>query len=161
MEFRAIIDDGQLEEAASVIRDSFATVAADLSLTRENCPTHPSFTSTEELVEMKEKGVGLFGLYLEDRMAGFVALERADGKVFYLEKLAVLPEERHRGYGQDLVGFACLRAVALGANRISAAIINAQGILKSWYKDLGFIEKETRSFPHLPFTVCFMEKELP
>jgi len=160
MEFRAITDDGQLEEAAGVIRDSFATVAGELNLTRENCPTHPSFTGRKELTEMKKKGVGLFGLYLEDRLAGFVALEKVDEKLYYLEKLAVLPEERHKGYGENLLGFACLRAAALGARVVSAGIINEQEILKSWYESLGFTEKETRSYPILPFTVCFMEMEL-
>jgi len=45
--------------------------------------------------------------------------------------------------------------------RASFGIVNEQEVLKSWYKGLGFTEKETRSYPHLPFTVCFMEKELP
>lgn len=161
MELKEIAEDGRLHEPARVIRDSFATVAADLSLNRENCPTHPSFTSSDELTQIREKGVKLFGLYLEGGLAGFVALEKADEKLCYLERLAVLPEERHKGHGGKLVGFACLRAEALGARRISAGIINEQEILKSWYKGLGFIEKEIRSYPHLPFKVCFMEKELP
>jgi N-acetylglutamate synthase-like GNAT family acetyltransferase len=161
MEIKEITDDGRLDEAVRMIRESFATVAGDMGLNRENCPSHPSFTVPDELVEMKKKGVGLFGMYLEDRLSGFVALEKAGRELCYLEKLAVLPEERHKGYGENLVGFACLRAVALGASRISAGIINEQEILKSWYERLGFAEKETRSYPHLPFTVCFMEKELP
>jgi diamine N-acetyltransferase len=160
MEIKEIGEDSRLDQAAGVIRDSFATVARDLNLDRENCPAHPSFTGSDELRRMKENGVGLFGLYLEGGLAGFVALERADEDTCYLEKLAVLPEERHKGYGRSLVDFACSRAAGLGARRISAGIINEQEVLKSWYKTLGFTEKEIRSYSHLPFRVCFMEKEL-
>jgi diamine N-acetyltransferase len=161
MEIKTITEDSGLEEAAKVIRASFATVARDLNFNRENCPTHPSFTSSDELKEMKEKGVQLFGLYLEETVAGFVALEKADEQLCYIEKLAVLPEYRHKGYGGRMVGFACSRAGALGARRISAGIIDEQEVLKSWYGGLGFTERDIRSYPHLPFTVCFMEKELP
>ena len=30
-------------------------------------------------------------------------------------------------------------------------------VLKDWYGKLGFVEISTMKFPHLPFTVCFME----
>ena len=33
-------------------------------------------------------------------------------------------------------------------------------LLKNWYMSYGFRETGTKAFPHLPFTVCFMEKEI-
>jgi hypothetical protein len=35
-------------------------------------------------------------------------------------------------------------------------IIAAHEILKAWYERLGFVEKETRTFAHLPFDVKYM-----
>lgn len=50
---------------------------------------------------MKENGIEMYGLYEEDRFVGFVALEKANEEVYWLEKLAVLPEFRHKGYGLE------------------------------------------------------------
>jgi hypothetical protein len=33
-------------------------------------------------------------------------------------------------------------------------------VLKQWYQRQGFIVTEIKRFPHLPFTVCLMEKTL-
>jgi ribosomal protein S18 acetylase RimI-like enzyme len=160
MEIMPITEDNMLEEAARVVSSSFSTVATEQGLTRENCPTHPSFTDRDELKKIKDRGVELFGLYLDGELVGFVALERALDGSCYLEKLAVIPEYRHRGYGGQLVSYACSRAASLGAGSISAGIISEQEVLKSWYLGLGFEEKGTREYAHLPFSVCFMEKEL-
>jgi GNAT superfamily N-acetyltransferase len=160
MEINPITGDDALEEAARVISASFATVAREQGLTRDNCPTHPSFTTSDELKKMRGRGIELYGLHLDGGLAGFVALEPADEASCYLEKLAVLPEHRHRGYGRQLVDFACSRASDLGAKSISAGIIDRQEVLKNWYLSLGFSITEVRSYPHLPFKVCFMEKEL-
>lgn len=160
MEIKPIAGDDVLEEAAGVVSASFATVATEQGLTRDNCPTHPSFTTSDELKKMIDRGIKLFGLYLDGELAGFAALERAIDGSCYLEKLAVLPEHRHLGYGRQLVGFACRIASEQGAPSISAAIINEQEVLKSWYLTLSFEEKEIRSYAHLPFVVCFMDKGL-
>ena len=99
------ITDNELSRSARVIRDSFRTVAAEFGLTRENSPTHPSFTTVRQLRKLKDKGLMFFGLFLDDRQVGFVAIEKADNKLYYMEKLAVLPGYRHKGCGTGLVRF--------------------------------------------------------
>ncbi|MDO9515698.1 MAG: hypothetical protein Q7J01_06320 [Syntrophales bacterium] len=39
-------------------------------------------------------------------------------------------------------------------------IIAEQAGLKEWYERVGFIEGETKGFPHLPFRVTFMLYEI-
>jgi hypothetical protein len=51
-------------------------------------------------------------------------------------------------------------AAKQGADALSLAMINEHTILKKWYESLGFKEIETKKFPHLTFTVCFMRMEL-
>jgi len=41
-------------------------------------------------------------------------------------------------------------------NVVSIGIIAAHEVLKTWYAGLGFIEKDTLRFAHLPFDVTFM-----
>ena len=157
---REIRENEALINSARVIRDSFRTVAVEFRLTKENCPTHPSFLTVRQLKKLKEKGVRFYGLYDGERQAGFVAIEKADDDLYYMEKLAVLPEYRHRSYGSRLVEFVLDHTNKQGGKKLSIGTIDEHTVLKDWYKKLGFKEISVEKFPHLPFTVCFMEREL-
>jgi diamine N-acetyltransferase len=158
---KEIVAQNEIENSARIIRDSFQTVAVQFGLTRKNCPAHPSFITENQLFTMKSKGPIFFGLFVDGTQTGFVAVEKGDGDgdVFYLEKLAVLPDQRHRGYGRRLLEQACDFIRAEGGKKVSIGIIDEHMILKNWYRGLGFREVGTQQFPHLPFTVCFMAKE--
>jgi len=152
-------DDHTLADSVAVVRYSFRTVAAEFGLTRENCPTHPSFVTFEQLNDLRLKGVRLFGLYADSRQVGFVAIEKASDDLYYMEKLAVPPEHRRYGYGTQLVRFVLDYVGNNGGNKLSIGIIDEHKVLKDWYRKLGFQEISTKKFTHLPFTVCFMEIE--
>lgn len=155
---REISNAASIAESALVIRNSFRTVARDFNLTKENCPTHSSFTTAAALHVSKGK-MEFFGGFLGGEQIGFVALEKAGEKLYYMERLA-MPRYRHRGYGTSLVEFIANRVWAAGGGKISIGIIDESLVLKNWYKRLGFNETSTRKFGHLPFTVCFMEKDI-
>lgn len=155
-----LLSDEELKSSVNVIRKAFATVAHDLCLNKTNCPTHPSFITLDKLKELKQKGVQFFGLFTSQQQVGFVAMEKANNDLYYLEKLAVIPAYRHRDYGSMLVHHIEKQAKHLKAKSISIAIIDQHTILKNWYKKLGFRETGKKDFPHLPFTVCFMEKKI-
>jgi ribosomal protein S18 acetylase RimI-like enzyme len=104
-EIREISGEEDLAESIRIIRDSFITVARDFNLTEENCPSNPAFISMKKLKELQSKGVKFFGLFTNDRQSGFVAIEKASESLFYMEKLAVLPEFRHAGSGKKLMDF--------------------------------------------------------
>ena len=74
----------------------------------------------------------------------------------YLERLAVLPHHRGKGYGTRLARYAMDQAKAMGASSVGIGIIAADTGLKDFYKALGFVAGETKTFPHLPFEVAFM-----
>ena len=157
-DIREIVGDGELKDSARIVRNSFRTIALEFGLTRENCPTHPSFITVRQLRRLKEKGLIFFGLFLHEVQVGLVAVEKAEESLYYMEKLAVLPAYRHKGYGKALVKHALDYAQRAGADKVSIGIINEQDILKDWYRGIGFIQTGTSTFAHLPFTVCFMEK---
>ena len=102
---KEITDVQDMKNSAQIIIDSFKTVAEEFNLTKKNCPTHPSFISFRKLKDSKEKGIKLFGLFENNKQVGFVAIEKASDDLYYLEKLAVLPEHRHKGYGRMLINF--------------------------------------------------------
>jgi N-acetylglutamate synthase-like GNAT family acetyltransferase len=103
-----------------------------------------------------ERGVTYFAIENKNRVVGCVALEQANPEVCYLERLAVLPDQRRRGFGKALVNHVLSEAKRLGVNYVSIGIIAEQTELKDWYKGLGFVEGESKEFPHLPFRVTFM-----
>ncbi len=142
------------------IRRSFRDVAERFSLTQENCPRHPSNCSEEWIQQEIDRGVTYFIIENDNFVAGCVALEQANSEVCYLERLGVLPDQRHHGFGKALVFHVLSNAKLLGAHRVNIGIIAEHTELKDWYKRLGFVEVETKEFPHLPFRVNFMACEV-
>jgi N-acetylglutamate synthase-like GNAT family acetyltransferase len=144
------------EVLAETIRRSFWDVAERFGLTPENAPSHPSNCTVDWIRKDMEGGVTYFAIENKNHVVGCVALERANTEVCYLERLAVLPDHRRRGLGKALVNHALSEAKHLGVNNVSIGIIAEQTELKDWYKGLGFVEGESKEFPHLPFRVTFM-----
>ena len=152
-----------LEDSAllcRLIRDSFRDVAERFSLTLQNCPKHPS-NYTEEWVQKDfARGVTYLILSQNNVPVGCVALEKANDDLCFLERLAVLPEKRRKGFGRTLVDHVFSKARVMGAKEISIGIIAAQTELNRWYQKIGFVEGETKEFPHLPFQVTLMTIKL-
>jgi N-acetylglutamate synthase-like GNAT family acetyltransferase len=143
-----------------MIRTAFQDVAVRLGLTERNCPRHPSNCRTSWIVSALEKGGLYFVLEAEGLSCGCVALEQATADICYLERLAVLPAQRRRGYGRALVVHALAKAKELGVERVDIGIIAAHAELRDWYRKLGFVDQKTADFPHLPFQVLFMSRSV-
>ncbi|MHB9027035.1 MAG: GNAT family N-acetyltransferase [Armatimonadota bacterium] len=148
----------EIPSAAEVIRQSFRTVADEFGLTPENSPTHPAFLTDEQLRTHVDHGLQLFGLYAGSVLAGVVGLKRLTAGDFAVEKLAVLPTYRHRRFGAKLMIFAWEQIKQQDGEKACIGIIDDNTVLKQWYQRQGFIATEIKRFPHLPFTVCLMEK---
>jgi len=145
---------------AETIRGSFRDVAERFGLTEQNCPRHPSNCRADWVEKDMDRGVTYYVLESEGRVAGSVGLEWVRPGLCNLERLAVLPGERKRGFGRALVNHAFSEAGKLGCNTIRIGVIADQAELKDWYRGFGFVETETRDFAHLPFRVTFMNCEL-
>lgn len=152
--------NGNLDKVINVIREAYQTVADEFGITRENGATNPAFIELKHLIEMDNKGIEMYGAFIKNKCMGFVGIENAGNGIFYLEKLAVIPEYRHKGYGKKLMDFVFGRVKSLGGERISIGIIEEHKVLKKWYIAYGFKEAEIKKIPHLPFTVCLMAKNV-
>jgi N-acetylglutamate synthase-like GNAT family acetyltransferase len=149
-----------IEVIVETIRRSFRDVALRFNLTQENAPRHPSNYTKEWIQKDMERGVTYFVIENENIVAGCVALELANPDVCYLERLAVLPNQRRCGFGKALVNRVLSEAKSLGAKHVNIGIIADQSELKNWYKGIGFVEGETKEFSHLPFQVTFMSYDM-
>jgi ribosomal protein S18 acetylase RimI-like enzyme len=153
-------DSDDITVLSSLIRYSFRTVAERFNLTSENCPKHPSNCTEEWIQNDVFRGVVYYILECNGIPAGCAALEKAPPDLSYLERLAVLPEVRKRGFGKTLVNHVFDQAKDSGARQMSIGIVSDDIELKGWYRNIGFVEGETKEFTHLPFMVTFMTYEL-
>ncbi|MDO7789078.1 GNAT family N-acetyltransferase [Desulforamulus aquiferis] len=142
-----------------IIRKSFATEAENFGLNEKNAPTNGAFINETTLFNIF-KDAKTFGVYLGTVPIGFFALKHAKLGTYYLEKLCILPNYRHNGYGKDILNYCEQYVLKNRGVRISIGIINENSILKEWYINNGYYEIETKKIGHLPFTVCLMNKEL-
>ena len=155
-----ITSKNQLNICLDIIHESFQTVADEMNLTKENCPSHTAFIPLEKLLASFENGNPMFLYQHQDKFIGYFSLSICNDSV-ELNNLAVLPEYRHLGIGKELVDYASdYSKDVLNANKIGIGIVEENTILKEWYKQIGFIHTGTKKFEHLPFTVGFMELQL-
>ncbi len=154
--------DRDIMRCTRVIQRSFKTVADEFALTKHNAPTNPAFITFKKLKQSINEGMKLFGLVKEKQLIGCIAVERSqkDERIFFIERLAVLPEARHQGYGTKLLDFAFAYLKSRHAKTVSIGIIAENNILKKWYITYGFIVIAVKKLNHLPFTVCFLEKAI-
>ncbi|MGB4657689.1 MAG: GNAT family N-acetyltransferase [Mobilitalea sp.] len=151
------VEDNDLEECVEVIHQGFATVAKDFGLTIENCPTNGAFIPVDRLIAERENGQLMYKMIDKGRIIGYMQLEKSKEDKYFLQKLVVLPEYRHLGYGRKLLDYSQDVVQKAGGNYISIGIIEENTILKDWYLAYGFHTTGIRKFEHLPFTVGFME----
>ena len=143
-----------------IIRNSYHTVADKFGFNNDNCPKHPSNCTDKWVKSDMERGITYFLLESCGKGIGCVALEKANQDLWYLERLAVIPESRNKGFGKSLVEYVFHEAQLHRCKRISIGIIAKQNELKNWYSKFGFKEGLTKSFDHLPFEVTFMECDI-
>jgi N-acetylglutamate synthase-like GNAT family acetyltransferase len=144
----------------TLVRTAFRDVAERFHLTLENCPKHPSNCVPEWFETALAKGVRSYILDDHETPCGCVALEQVKPDVCYLERLAVLPQCRKKGFGEVLVAHVFAEARKMGIGRMEIGIIAEQTELRAWYERLGFVVTREAEFPHLPFRVAFMAREI-
>lgn len=149
----------QLPECLKVIHNSFATVAEEFGLTKENCPKHTSFIPLYFLESQMDWGWDMYGLFDGEKIIGYMSVSKEDDGVFELHNLAVLPEYRHHGFGDMLIEHAKSTVKVFEGSKIKIGIIDESKILKNWYISKGFKYIGNKKFDHLPFTSGYLEWE--
>lgn len=153
-------DESEIGLITSIIRDSFEDVARRFGITIENAPTHPSNCTVEWVEAGMKKGIAYYIMEGDGVPIGSAAIEGARPGLFYLERLAILPEYRGKGYGSLLSDYACDEAKVRGAKNVEIGIIEEDKRLQTWYEKIGFRVMSRCRFDHLPFGVTFMSREV-
>lgn len=162
MDFIYINPEKDLSAIVKVLNISHGTVAKDFGFTKDNNPTNNAFIDEQTLRIQLSKGIDLYAMSNNNRLIGCIAIEKStkETDTFYIEKVSIIPEFRNHGYGVKLMDFAITKIKGLGGKIISIALIDSNVKLKKWYLSQGFIETVKKDFEHLPFRVCFMNKQI-
>lgn len=144
------------KQIAATISRANQDVAKVFGINKENNPRHPSFCTEAWVLVDFCRGAKYFLHQQGAIITGCVAFEQPDPDTAYLNRLSVLPAYRHQGIGAALVKHVIAYAKSKDAKIVSIGIIAEHEALKKWYKKLGFVEKNTQSFAHLPFDVTYL-----
>jgi diamine N-acetyltransferase len=158
--FRAI-DSQAKSTLLDVLHKSFRTVADEFCFTQENNPKHGSFITMEELDILIANGLEMYGYFDNEVLVGAVGISKSKSdEMYYIEKLCVLPDKRHKGIGRALVRYSMNKIKERDGTIVSIGIINKSEKLKNWYKNIGFKEYEIKKYSNLQFEVCIMRTRL-
>jgi len=141
---------------ADIVSRANKDVAERFELTLDNNPKHPSFYTEAWAQSDFARGENYFIFQQSGKSIGCVAFESPDPATAYLNRLSVLPEYRRQGVGECLVKHIIDYSRSKKMKEVSIGIIADHTELRDRYGKQGFVEGETREFPHLPFLVTYM-----
>lgn len=156
------IDEKEIPECVSVIKESFLTVADEFGITVENAPRFTAFATTEERLKwhLTSEHRPMSAFYDNGKIVGYYSLLLQENNECELNNLCVLPEYRHKGIGEALLKDAFQVAEELNCTKMNIGIVEENAVLKKWYELFGFIHTGTQKFDFFPFTCGYMKKEL-
>ncbi|MCL2833730.1 MAG: GNAT family N-acetyltransferase [Treponema sp.] len=143
---------------ADILRKSFITVADEFGYTINNASYFTAFITNEKVQKQLDAGFYAYIFTEDGQPAGTIGWYSESGK-YIIERLAVLPEYRHRNIGKQLMEFAGNQIKKAGGNLIQLSLVDNNAQLKKWYQNLGYKITEIKD-KQLAFKIAVMEKQL-
>lgn len=145
-----------------VVNSAFLTVAHELGFTKQMVPAFPAFIPLEAIQEQMTAGAEFFGYCENEELLGTIAIkDLSQDSIFKIERLAVLPDHRHKKIGGLLMTYAEQAVIDRGGKFVEVEIVNENERLKAWYiHHHGFREIRIDTYDWLPFAVGVLRKTL-
>ena len=137
---------------------SFITVAEEFGYTIENAPYHSAFIKKEKIEKQIIDGGQFFVYKIGDEFIGSIGYI-FENDSYVIERLAVIPEYRHKGIGKKLMEFIENIVRNKNSKSIQLEMIDNNSVLKEWYKEQGYKVIETKD-KGIIFKITIMKKEL-
>ena len=146
----------------ALIRESFATVAAEFGFTPENAPRFTAFATTDERLtwQMTNEGRTMRAYVENGRIIGYYSLHCLQESTWELNNLCVHPHCRRRKIVEALLTDCLENARKAGGTLLQIGIVEENSRLRRWYESFGFVHTGTKKFDFFPFTCGYMEKKL-
>ena len=154
------MQSSEISACVALIRESFATVAAEFGFTPENAPRFTAFATTEERLTWQfQQGRPMFVFCEGGEIVGYFSLELRETSC-ELNNLCTRPDRRHQNIGGRLLSFAFDEAKRRGYAKMEIGIVEENARLRRWYESHGFVHTGTKKFDFFPFTCGYLGRSL-
>ena len=155
-----IIEINDSKIITDILNRAFLTVAQQFNFTKENAPTFPAFIASDRIDGFLNKGLKMYGYKIDNNIIGCVGYSHYKENIYFIERLATLPEYRHLGVGKKLMEYVENKIKDIGGKIVEIHVVDKNIVLREWYKKLNYAEIRIDEIKTLPFNSCVMNKEL-
>ena len=155
-----IIEINDSKIITDILNKAFMTVARQYNFTKENAPTFPAFINYDRIENSLNNGLKMYGYKNDKQIIGCAGYSFYKNQIYFIERLATLPEFRHFGIGKKLMQFVENKIKGIGGKIAEIHVVDKNIILREWYKKLNYVEIRIDEIKSLPFNSCVMNKEL-
>jgi len=143
-----------------ILNKAFLTVAQKYNFTKENAPTFPAFINSDKIENSLNNGLKMYGYNKNDIIIGCAGFSYYKEDIYFIERLATLPEYRHLGVGKKLMEYVENKIRDIGGKVVEIHIVDKNILLKEWYKKMHYVEIRIDEIKALPFNSCVMNKKI-
>ena len=143
-----------------ILNKAFLTVAQKYNFTKENAPTFPAFINSDKIENSLNNGLKMYGYNKNDIIIGCAGFSYYKEDIYFIERLATLPEYRHLGVGKKLMEYVENKIRDIGGKVVEIHIVDKNILLKEWYKKMHYLEIRIDEIKALPFNSCVMNKKI-
>jgi len=155
-----IIELNDSKIITDILNKAFLTIAQQYNFTKENAPTFPAFINYDRIENSLNNGLKMYGYKNNDQIIGCVGYSFYKEQIYFIERLATLPEFRHLGIGKKLMQFVENIIKEVGGKIVEIHVVDKNIVLRNWYKELNYFEIRIDEIKSLPFNSCVMNKDL-
>ena len=148
----------------NILNRAFMPLALQFNFTKETVPRFPAFIGPDVIEKQLGKGLEMFGFRIDEKTTACVGYSYYKDRIYFIERLATLPEYRHRGIGKALMEFAEQKIRECGGTQAEIHVVDRNELLIEWYRKLGYIQIRIDELSgkagKMPFNSCVMNKAL-
>ena len=133
-----VINDSKI--ITDILNKAFLTVAQELNYTKENAPKFPAFINSDVIENSLLNGLKMYGYYKDNQIIGCAGYSYYKDNIYFIERLATLPEYRHLGIGKKLMDYVEKKIRENNGKIIEIHVVDQNKALIEWYKKLNFVK---------------------
>lgn len=156
---RAVSEDSSVISA--IIRRSFKQQAELLHMTESRYPGYVAFENDNQAA-LRIANTEVSMLLADALPVGTIGFYSKGSEMMtegFIERLAVLPQYRGRGYGRILMRHAEKNLFGRGCSSIQISIVASFERLRLYYEQVGYRFTHQATYPALPFEVLYLSKQ--
>jgi ribosomal protein S18 acetylase RimI-like enzyme len=148
------------EIITNILNKAFLTVAQQYGFTKENAPNFPAFIKSDQIDFFQNNGLIMYGYKIDGKTIACGGYSYFKDQIYFIEKLATLPEYRHLGIGKKLMDHIENVIKDIGGKIVEIHVVDKNTVLREWYRKLNYVEIRIDEIKTLPFNSCVMNKNL-